>query len=115
VVVWRRCDGGGAAAACIAAIERGDGPTSRLFTRQNVRWQKRDAHTIAAIRRGGYVLSDAQEPKAVIIATGSEVQLAMGAKKKLGEEGVAARVVSMPCTSVFDRQPPMYKDIVLIP
>ena len=113
--VWRPCDAVESAAAWIAAFERGDGPTSLLFTRQNVPFQKRDAHTIAAIRRGGYVLSDAQEPKAVIIATGSEVQLAMGAKKKLGEEGVAARVVSMPCTSVFDRQPPMYKDIVLIP
>ncbi|HYT86491.1 MAG TPA: transketolase [Burkholderiales bacterium] len=113
--VWRPCDAIESAAAWIAAFERGDGPTSLLFTRQNVPFQKRDAHTIAAIRRGGYVLSDAQEPKAVIIATGSEVQLAMGAKKKLGEEGVAARVVSMPCTSVFDRQPPMYKDIVLIP
>ena len=113
--VWRPCDTVESAAAWIAAIERGDGPTSLLFTRQNVPFQKRDGHTIAAIRRGGYVLSDAQEPKAVIIATGSEVQLAMGAKKKLGEEGVAVRVVSMPCTSVFDRQPPMYKDIVLIP
>ena len=113
--VWRPCDAVESAAAWIAAIERGDGPTSLLFTRQNVPFQKRDAHTIAAIRRGGYVLSDAQEPKAVIIATGSEVQLAMGAKKKLGEEGVAVRVVSMPCTSVFDRQPPMYKDIILIP
>ncbi len=113
--VWRPCDAVESTAAWIAAFERGDGPTSLLFTRQNVPFQKRDAHTIAAIRRGGYVLSDAQEPKAVIIATGSEVQLAMGAKKKLGEEGVAARVVSMPCTSVFDRQPPMYKDIVLIP
>ncbi|HEX4798344.1 MAG TPA: transketolase [Burkholderiales bacterium] len=113
--VWRPCDTVESVAAWIAAIERGDGPTSLLFTRQNVPFQKRDAHTIAAIRRGGYVLSDAQEPKALIIATGSEVQLALGAKKKLGEEGVAVRVVSMPCTAVFDRQPPMYKDIVLIP
>src|SRR2546427_649108 len=113
--VWRPCDTVESVAAWIAAIERGDGPTSLLFTRQNVPFQKRDAHTIAAIRRGGYVLSDAQEPKAGIIAAGSEVQLALGAKKKLGEEGVAVRVVSMPCTAVFDRQPPMYKDIVLIP
>jgi transketolase len=113
--VWRPCDTVESAAAWIAAVERKDGPTALLFTRQNVPFQKRDAHTIAAIRRGGYVLSDAQEPKAVIIATGSEVQLALGAKQKLGEEGVAVRVVSMPCPSVFDRQPPMYKDIVLIP
>jgi len=86
-----------------------------VFTRQNVPFQKRDAHTVSAIRRGGYVLADAQEPKAVIVATGSEVQLALGAKQKLAEEGISVRVVSMPCTSVFDRQPPMYKDIVLIP
>jgi transketolase len=113
--VWRPCDPVESAVAWIAAIERKDGPSSLVFTRQGVPFQKRDAHTVAAIRRGGYVLADAQEPKAVIIATGSEVQLALGAKQKLAEEGVAVRVVSMPCTSVFDAQPPMYKDIVLIP
>jgi len=113
--VWRPCDSVESAAAWIAAIERRDGPTSLLFTRQNVPFQKRDAHTITAIRRGGYVLEDAQEPKAVILATGSEVQLAQGAKRKLAEEGVAVRVVSIPCTSLFDRQPPMYRDVVLIP
>jgi transketolase len=113
--VWRPCDPVEAALAWMAAIERKDGPTSLLFTRQNVPFQKRDAHTVSAIRRGGYVLADAQEPKAVIVATGSEVQLALGAKQKLAEEGIPVRVVSMPCSSVFDRQPPMYKDIVLIP
>ena len=113
--VWRPCDSVESAAAWIAAIERKDGPTSLLFTRQNVPFQKRDAHTVTAIRRGGYVLEDAQEPNAVIVATGSEVQLALGAKRKLAEEGVAVRVVSMPCTSLFDRQPPMYRDVVLIP
>ena len=113
--VWRPCDTVEAAAAWIAAIERKDGPSSLLFTRQNVPFQTRDAHTAAAIRRGGYVLADAQDPKAVIIATGSEVQLAMGAKRKLAEEGIAVRVVSMPCTSLFDSQPPMYRDVVLIP
>ena len=113
--VWRPCDSVESAAAWIAAIERADGPTALLFTRQNVPFQKRDTHTIAAIERGGYVLSDAQEPKAVIVATGSEVQLAIGAKQELAKEGIPVRVVSMPCTSVFDRQPPMYKDVVLIP
>src|SRR5712671_4606935 len=113
--VWRPCDPVEAALAWMAAIERKDGPTSLLFTRQNVPFQKRDAHTVSAIRRGGYVLADAQEPKAVILATGSEVQLALGAKKKLAEEGISVRVVSMPCTSIFDRQPPMYRDAVLIP
>src|SRR5205814_1850739 len=71
--------------------------------------------TGSAIRGGGYVLSDAHEPEAIILATGSEVQLALGAKQKLAGEGVSVRVVSMPCTSIFDRQPPMYKDVVLIP
>ena len=113
--VWRPCDTVESAIAWIAAIERNDGPSSLLFTRQNVPFQKRDPHTITAIRRGGYVLADAQDPEAVIVATGSEVQLAMGAKQKLAEEGVPVRVVSMPCTSVFDRQPPMYRDVVLIP
>ena len=113
--VWRPCDPVEAALAWIAAIERKDGPTSLLFTRQNVPFQKRDAHTVLSIRRGAYVLADSQEPKVVIVATGSEVQLALGAKQKLAEEGIPVRVVSMPCTSVFDRQPPMYKDIVLIP
>jgi len=113
--VWRPCDPVEAALAWMAAIERKDGPTSLLFTRQNVPFQKRDAHTGSSIRRGGYVLADSQEPKAVIVATGSEVQLALGAKQKLAEEGIPVRVVSMPCSSVFDRQPPMYKDIVLIP
>jgi len=113
--VWRPCDPVEAALAWIAAIERKDGPTSLLFTRQNVPFQKRDAHMVSSIRRGAYVLADSQEPKVVIVATGSEVQLALGAKQKLAEEGIPVRVVSMPCTSVFDRQPPMYKDIVLIP
>src|SRR5712691_5997733 len=113
--VWRPCDPVETAVAWIAAIERRHGPTSLLFPRQNVPFQKRDAHTVSAIRRGGYILADAQEPKAVIVATGSEVQLALGVKQKLAEEGIPVRVVSMPCTSVFDRQPPMYKDIVLIP
>src|SRR5205807_1154987 len=87
--VWRPCDPVEAALAWMGAIERKDGPTSLLFTRQNVPFQKRDAHTVSAIRRGGYVLSDAQEPKAIILATGSEVQLAMGAKQKLAGEGVS--------------------------
>ena len=113
--VWRPCDPVESTAAWVAAIERGDGPSSLLFTRQAVPFQKRDTHTVAAIRRGGYILADAQEPKAVIVATGSEVQLAVSAKQKLAEEGVAVRVVSMPCTSVFDRQLPMYRDVVLIP
>ncbi|HEY7675158.1 MAG TPA: transketolase [Burkholderiales bacterium] len=113
--VWRPCDSVETAAAWTAAIERRHGPTALLLSRQNLPFNKRDAHTIAAIRRGGYVLADVQGPKAIIIATGSEVQLALEAKKKLATEGIPVRVVSMPCTSVFDSQPPMYRDVVLIP
>src|SRR5438034_10675796 len=113
--VWRPCDPAEAALAWMAAIERKDGPTSLLFTRQNVPFQKRDAHTVSAIRRGGYVLSGAQQPKAIILATGSEVHLALGAKQKLAGERVSARVVSMPCTTILDRQHPMYEHVVLIP
>src|SRR5262249_57064455 len=75
--VWRPCDTVESAAAWIAAIERKDGPSALLLTRQNVPFQKRDAHTVTAIRRGGYILADAQEPKAVIVATGSGLQLAI--------------------------------------
>jgi transketolase len=113
--VWRPCDTVESTAAWIAAIERKDGPSALLLTRQNVPFQKRDPHTVTAIWRGGYILADAQDPKAVLVATGSEVQLAIAAKQKLAEEGVPVRVVSMPCTSLFDRQPPMYRDVVLIP
>ena len=114
--LWRPCDTVESAVAWIAAIERTEGPTCLLFTRQNVAFQRRGAEATAAIRRGGYVLADwdeAAERRALIIATGSEVPLAMGAREALRNEGVAARVVSMPCTSVFDRQDAAYRDQVL--
>ena len=111
--VWRPCDTVETAAAWIAAIERRDGPTSLALSRQNVAFVPRTAEAIAAIRRGGYVLSDAPGAKAVIIATGSEVPIALAAQKTLAEQGVAARVVSMPSTSVFDRQDEAWKGAVL--
>jgi len=111
--VWRPCDSIESATAWIAAIERRDGPTCLLFTRQNVPFNARSAAQVAAIRRGGYVLSDAPGAKCVIIATGSEVALAMGAQKSLADAGIASRVVSMPCTSVFDRQDPAWRASVL--
>jgi transketolase len=112
--VWRPCDTAEAAAAWIAAIERNDGPTSLLLSRQNLPFQPRTPEQIAAIARGGYVLAEAQgKPQCVIIATGSEVQLALDARKALAERGVAARVVSMPSTTVFDRQDAAYRDSVL--
>ncbi len=111
--VWRPCDTVETMAAWIAAVERRDGPTSLLLSRQNVAFQARDAAAIDAIGRGGYVLADAPAPRAVIIATGSEVPLAVGAKAKLAEEGIAVRVVSMPSTTVFDRQDAAYRAAVL--
>ena len=112
--VWRPCDTVESAEAWIAAIERKDGPTSLLFSRQNLPFQQRTAGQIAAIARGGYVLAEAQgKPQCVIIATGSEVQLAIDARKALAEQGVAARVVSMPCTAAFDRQDEAYRASVL--
>jgi len=111
--VWRPCDSVESAQAWIAAIERGDGPSSLLFSRQNLPFQARSAEQIALIGRGAYVLADADKPRVVLIATGSEMGLAMGAKKELEGQGVAVRVVSMPCTSVFDRQDAAYKNAVL--
>jgi transketolase len=113
--VWRPCDTVESAVAWAAALERRDGPTSLLFSRQNLAFQRRDAAQTAAIRRGGYVLADADggAPRAVIIATGSEVELALGARERLAADGIAVRVVSMPSTSVFDRQDAGWRDAVL--
>jgi transketolase len=111
--VWRPCDTVETAVAWAAAIERKDGPSSLALSRQNLPFVKRAAGAAAQVRRGGYVLSDAASPRAVIIATGSEVSIALAAQKKLQESGVAVRVVSMPCTSVFDRQEPQWRESVL--
>jgi len=112
---WRPCDTVESAVSWVSAVERNDGPSSLIFSRQNLAFQARDAGQIANIRKGGYVLSDAADgkPQAVIIATGSEVDLAMKAQKALADEGVQVRVVSMPSTNVFDRQDQAYKDSVL--
>jgi transketolase len=113
--VWRPCDAVETACAWAAAIERRDGPTSLLLTRQNVPFQKRSAQAFAAIARGGYVLAEATggTPRCVIIATGSEVSLALEAQKALAADGVPVRVVSMPSTNVFDRQDAPYRNQVL--
>jgi transketolase len=108
--VWRPCDTVETAVAWAAALER-KGPTALLLTRQNVPFQKRESLEHTA--KGGYVLSDAPDFRAVVIATGSEVQLALGAQKLLAEAGIPVRVVSMPSTSVFDRQTDEYKNSVL--
>ncbi|ATE60875.1 transketolase [Thauera sinica] len=112
--VWRPCDTVESALAWACAIERATGPSSLCFSRQNLPFQPRTAAQVAAIRRGGYVLSDAAgEARAVVIATGSEVALAMAAQKALADEGISVRVVSMPSTNVFDRQDAAYRAQVL--
>ena len=113
--LWRPCDTVETAMAWSAAIERKDGPTTLILSRQNLPYQQRDPSAISCVDRGGYILSEAKnrQPKAILIATGSEVALAMGAQKALAEAGIFVRVVSMPCTQVFDRQDVNYKEFVL--
>ncbi len=115
--VWRPCDTVESTVSWARSVERKDGPSVLIFSRQNLPFQKRDAATIKQIDKGGYVLSEAAggKPQAIIIATGSEVGLAMDAQKALADAGVQVRVVSMPCTNVFDRQDQAYKDSVLLP
>ncbi len=109
--VWRPCDTVETAVAWLAALKRRDGPTALLLTRQNVPFCKRES--LEGIARGGYVLADAPGARAAIIATGSEVAVALGAQKLLADAGVPVRVVSMPSTTVFDRQDEEYRNSVL--
>ncbi|MEO7068747.1 MAG: transketolase [Rhodanobacter sp.] len=113
--VWRPCDAVETAVSWRAAVERKDGPTCLVFSRQNLKHQQRDAQQLADIARGGYVLSNPLDTKfqAILIATGSEVELAMEAARALAQQGVAVRVVSMPCTEIFDAQPLEYREGVL--
>jgi transketolase len=114
--VWRPCDTEESVIAWVAALERQEGPTCLVLSRQNVPFQKRIPEITAYIRRGGYVLVEpAAEPHAVIIATGSEVSLAVEAQKLLAQEGIPVRIVSMPSTTVFDRQDAHYRNSVLPP
>jgi len=109
--VWRPCDTVETAVAWAAALRRKNGPTALLLSRQNLPFVQRK--TLEDIAKGGYVLSDAPDPKAVIIATGSEVGLALAAQKQLGDAGIPVRVVSMPSTAEFDRQSADYRNSVL--
>ncbi|HEX4333688.1 MAG TPA: transketolase [Usitatibacter sp.] len=112
--VWRPCDAVETAVAWVAALERSTGPAVLALSRQNLPHVKRDAAALEAIARGGYVASQAQgNARAAIIATGSEVSLALEAQKSLAEAGIPVRVVSMPCTSVFDRQDAAWRESVL--
>jgi transketolase len=112
--VWRPCDAVESAVAWKAAIDRKEGPSCLIFSRQNLQHQERTAEQIAAIGRGAYILSDCDgTPEAIIIATGSEVGLAMEAAGALAGKGRKVRVVSMPSTDVFDAQDAAYRESVL--
>ena len=113
--VWRPCDAVESAVAWKVAIERRDGPSCLVFSRQTLKHQQRNAQQLADIARGAYVLSDPADTKfkAILIATGSEVELAMEAMRTLAQQGVPVRVVSMPCNETFDAQPVEYREGVL--
>ena len=114
--VWRPCDATEVAAAWTAAVENTENPTSLVLTRQGTGFHKRSTTQLADIRNGGYVLSDADgNPDVILIATGSEVDLAVNSQTALKDQGINARVVSMPCTQAFDRQDKAYQDSVLTP
>jgi len=112
--VWRPCDATEVSTAWVAAVENLENPTSLVLSRQGTSFVPRTDSQITDIRKGGYVLSDSDgKPDVIIIATGSEVGLAMDSQVALKEDGVNARVVSMPCTHAFDRQEKKYQDSVL--
>ena len=112
--VWRPCDATEVSTAWVAAVENLENPTSLVLSRQGTSFIPRTDSQITDIRKGGYVLSDSDgKPDVIIIATGSEVGLAMDSQVALKEDGVNARVVSMPCTHAFDRQEKKYQDSVL--
>ena len=111
---WRPCDTVESMVAWEQAIRRQNGPSTLIFSRQNLPYMARSPAQIADIRRGGYVLKDIANPQAILIATGSEIELAMKAAQELESQGVRVRVVSMPSADVFDRQDAAYKASVLL-
>ncbi|MDZ4050520.1 MULTISPECIES: transketolase [unclassified Limnobacter] len=111
--VWRPADSVESMAAWNSAVMRKDGPSSLLFSRQNLPFLARSESVLNSIVKGGYVLVDVADAKVTLIATGSEIEIAMNTQKALAEKGIAARVVSMPSTNVFDRQAAAYKAEVL--
>jgi transketolase len=111
--LWRPCDAVESAVSWKKAIERKDGPTCLIFSRQNLAHQTRDEKQVANIERGGYVLHDVANFDVIVIATGSEVELAMQTAKQLDAQGIKARVVSMPSTNTFDKQDREYRESVL--
>ncbi|MGH8689083.1 MAG: transketolase [Burkholderiales bacterium] len=113
--VWRPCDAAETAVAWAAALERRDGPSALLLSRQNLPVAPRSGEALALVRRGGYVIADAPGARAVLIATGSEMAIALEAQKRLAAHEIPVCVVSMPSTTVFDRQDAAYRDSVLPP
>jgi transketolase len=114
MTVWRPCDTTETLVAWAASVEKKDGPSCHILSRQNLPFVKRTDAQVADIRKGGYVLSDCDgAAKVVLIATGSEVELALKAQEMLKAEGINARVVSMPSTNEFDKQDAAYKASVL--
>ncbi len=111
--MWRPADGLETAVAWACAVERQDGPTAMALSRQGMPQLLTNPADAEKVRKGGYILSDADAPKAIIIGTGSEVQLALEAQKQLASEGIATRVISMPCTNIFDRQSDAYQESVI--
>ncbi|MGL6176881.1 MAG: transketolase-like TK C-terminal-containing protein, partial [Vibrionaceae bacterium] len=113
---WRPCDQVESAVAWKTAIERKDGPSALIFSRQNLTQQPRSAEQLANISKGGYVLKACDAtPELILIATGSEVGITMLAADELAKKGVKVQVVSMPCTDLFDKQSAAYRDSVLPP
>ncbi len=110
---WRPCDNTETAVCWKLAIKRTDGPSALIFSRQGLEPMKRSTKQVNEISRGGYILQDYPNPKAIIIATGSEVELAILAADELAEDGVYVRVVSLPCTELFDIQDESYRESVL--
>ena len=110
--VWRPADGLETAVAWACAVERRDGPSALALSRQNLP-RLTNVSMVAVIRKGGYILAQGEYPQAIIVATGSETSLAMEAHAALAVEGISTRVVSMPCTNVFDRQSQTYQDEIL--
>jgi len=111
---WRPADAVESAIAWQVALERADGPSALVFSRQNLSHQERNEAQLAAVRRGGYVLKDCEgTPELLLLATGSEVSLALAVQEKLHAQGRRVRVVSLPCTELFERQDSAYQESVL--
>ena len=114
LATWRPCDGAETAVAWKSALERKDGPSALVFSRQGLPAQARSAEQLANVAKGGYILKECDgEPQVILIGTGSEVGVAVDAAEQLAAKGVAVRVVSMPSTSVFDQQDAAYRESVL--